>query len=148
MTQRLLLILGLVTACAPTPPTTVATPRVGTTVQASFGRTWNAVIDQFADRNIPIRTIDRSSGLIATDMLGMGVGDSLASTWADCGADMVGSQLPPGHATYNVLVRGDSTSTLVKVTVRWNLLLGGECVTHGVWEQDFENAVKAKAEKP
>ncbi|MGH9897071.1 MAG: hypothetical protein ACREA0_34765, partial [bacterium] len=49
----------------PAPPM----PRDATEVTASFGRTWDAVIDEFADRNIPIRTIERASGLIATELL-------------------------------------------------------------------------------
>jgi hypothetical protein len=41
--------------------------REQTAVAASFGRTWDAVIDHFAERNISIRTMERSSGFIAAE---------------------------------------------------------------------------------
>lgn len=49
---------------------------------SSRGRTWDAVIDQFAARNIPIRTIERVSGLIVTDQLTVG---REGYWWANCG---------------------------------------------------------------
>lgn len=136
-------------ACV-SPPQTAPLVRTGTTVPAPFNKTWDAVIDIFADRNIPIRTIDRTSGLIATDVLGTSSADK---TWADCGSAMAGAVLPD-HATYNVLVRGDSNQSTVKVTVRWVGTAASmgptytpvECVSRGVWETDFEQAVMKKAE--
>ena len=99
---------------APAPPV----PRSGATeVAASFSKTWDAVIDDFASQNVPIKTIDRTSGLIVAERLSVGPEDG--KLWADCGSDMMIGKLYPTSATYNVLVRGDSTKSTVRVTVRW-----------------------------
>ena len=131
-------------------PTTQLTPRAATDVNASFDRTWNAVIDVFAERNIPIATIDKSSGLIATTALGIEESKDTTQEWADCG------NLPATRATYNVLVRGAGDRSTVKVTVKWvawrSLGMFGEdsreCVTKHVWEAATESEVKMRAERP
>src|SRR6266705_3775805 len=98
---------------APAPPV----PRAGVTqVAASFSKTWDAVIDDFASQNVPIKTIDRTSGLIVAERLSVARD---AGDVADCGTDMMIGRLYPTSATYNVLVRGDSTKSTVRVTVRW-----------------------------
>src|SRR5438132_5697412 len=81
--QALAIILccGLALGCV-YPPSTTATPRSPTYVAASFAKTWDAVIDVFAERNIPLRTLDRSSGFAATDELGA----DGSARWADCGS--------------------------------------------------------------
>jgi hypothetical protein len=144
---------GLLVVVGCTQPPAPPTPRTAQTqVQASFSKTWNAVIDDFAANNIPIHTIDRSSGIIATDLLNVGPG---MSDVADCGSDM-GIHLTPTQVSYNVLVRGDTTSSSVRVTVRWvrvgparglsTATVSEDCSTKQVWEQRFETRVKAAAE--
>lgn len=149
--MRKLLIIALIFAAAcgaPVPPAPPQ-PRQPTAVAAPAGKTWNAVIDAFASDNIPIRNMDRSSGFISTDALAVGRDD--AKRFADCGTIM-GMAIPADLATYNVLVRGDSTSSTVKVTVRWTDHIRSpsnqsvECSTRAVWERDFEAKVKAAAE--
>jgi hypothetical protein len=145
--KRLLVAATLVVSCvgysAPDPPT----PREATDVHASLGRTWDAVIDLFAARLIPIRTIERASGLIVTDQLSVG---PEGREWADCGKTSAG-RYRPNYATYNVLVRGDSTRARVKATVRWvysdlkEKVL--ECSTTHVWEMALEGGVKTRAEE-
>ena len=148
-----------------TTPPEPAAPRSATVVSASQGKTWDAVIDVFAERNIPIRNMERVSGLIVTEDLG--VNNSDGTTWADCGRvtgawyekpkrrsgdKKKGTPVAPGHATYNVLVRGDSTRSTVKVTVRWTargLKVDSpvvECSTLGVWEGETEMEIKNRAE--
>lgn len=111
-----------------------------------MGRSWDAVIDMFAARNIPIRTIERASGIIATEPLA--VGDE-GKDWADCGQNN-GTVLSPNFAIYNVLVRGDSASSRIKATVRWTLTTSAtesiECSTSHVWERELEAAAKGRAE--
>jgi hypothetical protein len=150
--RKLLIVLLAVCACqpvAPAPPT----PRNAVDVSASFGRTWDALIDQFAARNIPIKTIDRSSGFIATDALKTSLADS---SWSDCGKDWMQTVIRPTDATYNAVVRGDSSGSNLRVTVRW--VANGvahigsqgsfvECSTRGTWEAEFERLVKAAAER-
>jgi hypothetical protein len=145
-------------------------------VQASFGRSWDAAIDHFARQGIPIRTIERVSGLIVAEEMGVDVSAALA--YADCGqlagsatgASPWGPGVPPRagdgrpvaaeRASYNVLVRGDSSRSTVLVTVRWRVpdasRVSGdprhagrsiECSTRGVWERAFEAGVRDRAQQ-
>src|SRR2546429_5928198 len=98
--MRYAAVLLVIAACY-SPPTTTAAPRSAMAVNASFDRTWTAVIDVFADRNVPIRTLDRTSGFVATDELRVG---SEGADWADCGSG-AGGTIGPAHAGYNVRIR-------------------------------------------
>ncbi len=139
--------------CLPTPPA-APTPHNAIDIGASFGRTWDAVIDEFARSNIPIKTIDRSSGLIATDALK--VGPSLGDA-ADCGKDAIVGPVYPTDATYNALVRGDSSHTSLRITVRWTRIgksrvladqsiVNEECSTRATWETSLQQKIKQAAE--
>lgn len=156
----LLVLAG--TACGRVAPPQPAAPRTATTVTASQARTWDAVIDVFAERNIPIRTMERVSGFISTEQLG--VNPSEAKEWADCGESNWSSgtrvnkegkevgdfRIGANRAIYNVLVRGDSGFSTVKTTVRWTLVgpkaKVTECSTSGVWEAEAEGDIKRRAE--
>jgi hypothetical protein len=142
-----------------TPPAT-APRRAPVPVSASFGRTWDAVIDAFADKNVAIRTIDRTSGLIAADpvIIPSLTGEATKpSELADCGsrkaAGVPTEYALPTSAVYNVRVRGDSSSSTVLVTVRWvtgqtrHFLAGEECASSGLWEGQIESTVKTRAER-
>jgi hypothetical protein len=105
-------------------------------------------------KDIPIKTIDRSSGLIATDALT--VGPSLAEA-ADCGKDAIAGTVYPTNATYNALVRGDSSHATVRITVRWmrigksrqladHSIVNEECSTRATWETALERKIKEAAE--
>ena len=108
MHRFLAAVLVLLPACYQYQPPLPAEPRDATSVSASMGQTWDAVIDLFAARNIPIRAIERASGIIATDGLSVDSADGVK--WADCGR--VGPRLiPANNAIYNVLVRGDSANS-------------------------------------
>ena len=85
MRSRLLVLLLVLAAC--TAPPKAGVTRAETPVNASFARTWDATVGIFAERNVPIKTIDRSSGFIGTDALRVNMRtDSLA----DCGTDVNG----------------------------------------------------------
>ena len=151
LTTAALLCITLA-GCAPpyTPPSLVPVDRPATEVAASFGRTWDAVIDGFAARNIPIQTLERASGFIAAEPLQVSDADT---TMADCGR-YEGATLLAGRAYYNVRVLGDSTRSSVRVTVRWtNLGPSGAgltqlpCVSTGSWESAFEGSIKERAER-
>lgn len=121
-------------------------PRDASRVSASMGQTWDAVIDLFATRNIPIRTIERASGLIVTDALRVG---EEGTAYANCGT-MGGKVLTADRATYNVLVRGDSTEATVRTTVLWSRAeepSAAECASTYIWERALETDVKARAER-
>lgn len=147
---RLVLAIALTGCRPPTPPVAVA-PRTGTEVHASFGRAWDATIDAFAERGISIETLDRASGLIVpagqtytsrrdrTEML----------TYADCGKSAYGEVVPAGSVKYNVVVRGDSSRSIVLVRAFYHPLPGGVgmCESQGRFERDAEANIKAKAER-
>jgi hypothetical protein len=145
-------IILLAAACTYSAPASVAPERAPTTVIAPFDRTWTAAIDYFADLNVPIRTLDRTSGFAATEELT--VSDGTSVEWADCG-DVDGTPVAPMRAVYNVRVRGDSARSMVRVTVRWvsahtdvwtSQTRGIDCVTTGKWELDAELAIQRRAE--
>jgi hypothetical protein len=159
-------ILGAAAGCAGggtkiEPPAPAAT-RTAAVVAAPSSSTWEAVIDVFAERNIPIRTMERASGFIATEQLGVDERESLQ--WADCGRSITPlkwrrdkdgkkvevKEFPPNRAIYNVLVRGDNTRSTVKVTVRWTYMGmyrgSTECTTKGIWEGEAESEIKRRAE--
>lgn len=132
-------------------------PHSAMPVAASFGKTWDAVIDVFATKNIPVRTLERVSGLIAAEPSSVESFDPTKEhPWADCGAVGVGGRggksfSQPSSAFYNVRVRGDSLGSTVLVTVRWKYAvtkesLGTDCSTRGVWETDVEREIKRLAE--
>lgn len=144
MKQAAILATLALVGCATT-PAAVAPVRAPTEVSASFGRAWDAVVDVFASRNIPIQNMDRSSGFISTPELA--VDRAAGKAWADCGTIM-GMGIPPDRANYNVRVRGDSTRSSVQVTVFWKMepAAATTCTSRGVWEGGAETDIKARAE--
>jgi len=140
-----------VTGCAGvwTPPEPLVAPRQPMRVEAPFARTWDAAIDVFADRTIPIRTIDRASGLIVAEPTKVEAGQA---ELADCGLSPIGIEYAPTDANWNLIVRSDSTHSTVKATVRFLAVSQGvgatsiECTSRGVWETQLEERIKAAAE--
>ena len=100
--------------------------------------------------------MERVSGFIAAEKAAIPRSTAQELTYAlslaDCGA--IGeSTLIPASATYNVLVRGDSTRATVKVTVKYlNFGLDPErpitleCSTRGRFESEAETTIKQRAE--
>lgn len=134
----------LLTACASVPPAPPA-PREAAVVTAPFTKTWDAAIDVFAQQNISIRTIDKASGLIVAEPMHTTRSDS---SFADCGTIM-GLPIPVTGAIWNLLVRGDSTKSTVRATVRFTSGTGGDasdCSSRGLWETQLEQRIKASAE--
>lgn len=144
-----ILFLGCATPPAP------SVQREFATVRAPLAKTWDSVVDVFADQNIPIRTLDRSSGLIIAEPIKVG---RTTDKLADCGSDM-GIPAVPTDVTYNVRVRGDSSTSMVKVTARWVRVGAGrglagmskepvseECGSTGIWEAQLERNIQARAE--
>jgi hypothetical protein len=104
------------------------------------------VVDYFARSSIPVKTIDRTSGLIAAEATQL-AGDN--SSYARC-SNGIFSFAPVG-ASFNALIKGDSTQSTVRVTANWIRPTAPgsasvSCVTTDVWEKKFEAAIKAKAE--
>jgi hypothetical protein len=149
--RRVIVGLSLLAACAPFEPPKPAAPRTATEVPASFGKTWDAVIDVFSEANIPIRTMERASGFVAAEVATVPSDSAAHSTghpYADCGK--LGDRfVMPGNAMYNVVVRGDSAKSTVRVTVRFTPQTGAastsERASRGAWETAFEAGVRARA---
>jgi uncharacterized lipoprotein len=147
--RRLVLaMLPLAAACVPSYRGAPATPpRSITDVQSSFGRAWDATIDVFGERNIPIKQLERASGFISTDPIALTREDQRAARgWASCSHGVA-----PDEAVYNVIVRGDSTQSTVKVTVKWqrsrSRQLSEPCTSNRTWELCAEDDIKARAER-
>jgi hypothetical protein len=144
--RRLTLVLAVV-ACRATGPELPA-PRFGVQVDAPFTKTWDAVMDVFATKNIPIKTMDRSSGFIATEEMRSGLVSAREPiSYADCGRSAMGMYLAPSHANYNIRVKGDSSRSTVLVSVFWKEIAGGyACTSRGTWEGETEHEIRTRAE--
>lgn len=110
------------------------------TVNAPFDRTWNAVIDIFTTSDLPIATIDKSSGLIAASSLGIGMTDG--NNWASC-PGIIGP--PASRGTFNVVVRQGVMGTDVRVTASFSNQ-HAPCRSKGVFERWIQTRVKEAAE--
>ena len=71
--------IGLLACGHPTP---VPVAYETTVVKASYGRTWAATLEEFSSRSIPLKSADRVSGVIITDVLHL---DPSYYPGADCG---------------------------------------------------------------
>lgn len=150
-----LLLLVSSTACSVAYPPKPAVRRAPTEVAATYGRAWEAAIEELADFNAPITQLHRESGYLNTDMVRVAAAskDTLAECWRIkrfFGGD---SLVQPTNALYNVVVRGDSSRAWVKVNARWvHILFTGAgpltttCESRGVWERRTEAAIKGRAE--
>lgn len=136
----------LTSACASAPAPEPVT-RVPTSVNAPVSKTWDAVVDLFADKNIAIRTMDRTSGFISAEPA---LVSSEGNAWAKCGGFSIYGG--PSSAIYNMLVRGDTTRSTVRMTVKWTHASRAgidktrECSTTGVLEDQIESQIRARAE--
>jgi hypothetical protein len=147
--QQIVITLALLTgtvACYQPPPPVA--PRPVVPIAASFDHTWNAVIDIFADNSIPIQSMERASGFIVSREMSPIPDDS----WADCGSGGINT-VRLRAASFNVVVRGDSTSSSVRITTRFvgtvqfaDNVRTTECSSNGIWERALEKKVKSKAE--
>lgn len=131
--------------CASVPPRTYPAPEPAL-ISASFDRTWGAVIDHFAETAVPIRTIEKASGFIATEPLA--VPEQLGRSIADCGVTFTGIPWDVSRASYNVRVVGDSATSTVRVTAIFVAETGSDgCNSRGVYERDLLRFIKERAEK-
>jgi hypothetical protein len=133
------LVLALLAGCTPPAP---APPRPLSPVAAPFATTWNALVDVFAERNIPIKTIDRSSGLLIAELASVPL--SMEGKYFSCGT-LAALLSDPITAAYNITVRGDSTTSQIRAAVSWRKG-SKDCPSKGVFEDAIEGDVKARAE--
>jgi hypothetical protein len=137
-------------------PTLTPPVRDSLLVAASFGRTWDAAINVFAENNLAIQTLDRSSGLLVPrDAQYAALMSDTVATYADCGMEYPNNSwrkpLAPTSARFNIVVRGDSarSSVLVRAFFTAPIPAGflGDCRSRGVYESSMERLIKARAER-
>lgn len=141
----------LAPACTPTrtpPPPSVVRP--ATHVDAPVDRTWNITVQRMATAGVTIKTIERASGVIATEDMSM---QPQQLFFFDCGTDGRGKRIEAQLGRFNVYVTGDSTASTIKVTasyrtavVEGHALRTIQCATTGRFESAFEAQVKVAAE--
>jgi len=109
-------------------------------VDASFDRTWEALIETFAELQLPIKTIEKDSGIIATEWINYGrVGYGF---WAKCGGvdRAVGGRDPfyenPLLGQFNVFVNRTGETRLT-INSMWKVVVNGtdyDCLSLGTLE--------------
>ncbi len=140
-------VLLLASACArPIPPQHVAPAEA--MVHAAFEPTWTRAVAFFANNNVPVQTLEKASGLIASQSVDLS--DTQRKAWIDCGkmsAFQAGILLAnlQTHTTFNVFARpmGDSTAIRVNLSVRAERMAIGsttrmesiECTSNGTFER-------------
>ncbi len=77
-----------------------------------FDQVWSGIIEWFAEKNIPIRTIEKASGLIVTEY-GLRVSDDIC----DCGQNGTYQKVKERTASFNVFVRKVEAGTRVTITL-------------------------------
>jgi hypothetical protein len=142
-------LAGCVTHVPPAPPVTGPNRMF----DAGFERVWQATVRTFGDDAIPIKTVDKGSGVIVGGPVTGRIGAHL-----DCGAirTVVWSEAVAGsgQGTFDVIVTGDTTTATVRVNAHWTTLyanrdLAGrvvfempiECSSSGVLETGLLGAI-------
>jgi len=159
-----LLVAGCVTKFIDPTPKPVLPP---TPMAANFDRAWDAAVGWFAERNIPIQTIEKASGIIVADVNIRYLPNRVdvldkngkrqswkqsAPVYADCGGPSSGWQFDPTSMIYNIRVKGDGAASSVQVNARYvtegnaNHAHFAACSSTGKWEDEIQAYIKQKAE--
>ena len=148
--KKFLILSVVVSACAPFQPPPTPEPRSGTVVEVPFNKAWDAVIDVFAEKNIGIKTMDRSSGLIVAEPAKVNDNEYMDPTiknWSNCGGWGASLRVYANKVTYNIVVRGDSTRSTIKANFLWEYKGQGQygqdlpCSTTGYLESQWEGRI-------
>lgn len=142
-------LLALCTACYSYRPPAPPVPSTEIQVRASFARTWDAVIDLFAEQNISIATIERASGIIVATPGYLGEPFEKVVSYADCGSY---AKIPyvASRVGYNVRVKGDSSRSTLRVNAVFqsaNARALDGCNTKNVWENKIGAMIQQRAEQ-
>ena len=138
------------TACYRYTPPGPPVPSTEVPIRASFGRTWDVVIDLFADQNLSIATIERASGIVVAIPGVLEEPPGSAMRYADCGK-CAGLAYVANRVGYNIRVKGDSARSTLRVNAVFRSVAGGkayECSTKNVWEATIAERIQRKAEQP
>lgn len=96
-----------------------------------------------------IKSTDRASGLLVSEFSNVTFSSANGKRIADCGTTFWGMfKKNPKAASSNILVRGDSTTSNVRVVLAYADSDGRPCISSGALEEAWESAIRDKAEKP
>ena len=115
-----------------------------------FDTVWTAVIETFAEMNLPILNMEKVSGLITTDWIRLD--DPEAS---DCGTMDLFSHEEGRRVKFNIFVKTAGDACELKVNAMFDLLFSvygnkmvqtTSCVSTGKFEKEIYNRVIAKTQ--
>jgi len=146
-----ILVVGLICllayACAVAP----APRQVQTTfpIEKPFDNVWTAVIETFAEMNLPIMNMEKDSGLITTDWIGFS--GPKGKEYCDCGKLGINIEIKR-VGKFNVFVKKLNGSSEIRVTCSYQQTyedVSGDqytrnCVSTGKLEAEMFNLIKKK----
>ncbi len=131
--------------CANIPPTSYPPP-APVTINDSVAGVWPAIIDVITERQLPIQTVDRASGLVQTEII-----RSHAIEWWDCGRyGQTRASIAENEGVYVVLTisavprGGTQTQLRVGADPRVSTASGAPCNSRGQYEREFIDQVVAR----
>ncbi|MFV8249864.1 hypothetical protein ACES2I_12585 [Bdellovibrio bacteriovorus] len=128
------------------------------TVQAPFDKAWAGVIKFFSERGIPVKTIEKESGLIATENMTINT-DSDLFVCDGFGMNGKSARSFPGTANFNVFVtKIDEKTTSIQMNTFGRAVAYDPgappyvppsthdltCYTNGKMEQNLFNEINAR----
>jgi len=126
-------------------------------IEAPFDEVWQAVIETFAEMNLPIVNMEKDSGLITTDWIAYPLGKA-GKVYCDCGGLGLNVEISR-EGRFNVFLRKiDGNSCELKVNCLFSqriqpVMAEGatgitrrNCVSTGKLEADMFEMVKSKLE--
>jgi hypothetical protein len=120
MRESILVMLLIGAGCASYQPPLPLDVRRSAIFESSFEDVWTRTVDYFANNNLPLRNVEKDSGLIATDY-GLPVG----YTELNCGKPPIGLVFAAPQVNVNVLIRAvGEKRTEVRVNVFGNGSIG------------------------
>lgn len=153
--------LGLLSGCASGPPPVPRLQVAATGYEADFDRTWNAVNDVLSEQRLPIKAIEKDSGLVTTEFVNSGgryiywgkkdgAGQQV-STWADKTRYFLNIRVRDrkgGGTTVDVLPHVEYMRYEYNATLKRTVEAGWEaCESHGDIENSIYDALSAKLSK-
>jgi hypothetical protein len=145
--------LGISCATAPAPrQITNSFP-----VNAPFEATWTAVIESFAEMNLPIMNMEKASGLITTDWISFG-GNNQWVRYCDCGKLGLNEERAR-RGKFNVFVKkADDASCEMKINAVFEVVVASAlarnapesiktCVSTGNFEAEICKNIMEKIAK-
>jgi len=143
--MMIMIATAILAACA-TPPQPVAVENTRT-YDLPKDVVWERLLDFFTSQSIPIKTIEKDSGVVYAERAGFSPGQ------ADCGASLLNEM--SRMASLNVFVRQMGGETQVTVNTAFNVVRSydrqvwtAECYSTGLIERQILQSIAAAPGKP